>query len=139
MIEIGNNLIDISDLEMSDDINVINKSLATHPGKFGEISRISVVIKCKKEELELQLKRLKAEVDSKIRSNLSKKTTETNIDNLISLEPAVKELEDKLLNIRKDELMINTLKEAYQHRKDCLLDLARNLRAQLYNLGPQSI
>lgn len=132
---IGQSL-DISDLELSDEFQKINIDLAKHPGKFGKIVDYLSEVRIKIAYTERELKEKLAEVEVKIRNDMeasSKKVTEKHIEKLVTLDPNIQVLEHKLLDLQKDELILGLMREAYIHRKDCLLDLARNLRAQYFN------
>lgn len=135
-----NQTLEIGDLQLSDDFAQINKSLAIHPGKYQEIMGLLVELECKIKEKQGELSILTAELDEKIREeNQSKKMTETFIKKQILLDPKIQSLQKEVEVLRRDELKLNAIKEAYQHKKDCLITLASNLRAQYLNSGQINI
>lgn len=140
-IRIGSDIIllDISDLQLSEDVNAINKSLSDHASKYQKIATLLIRAKFYKEQTEHALLILRGEVELAIRESSEKKPTEKMIETMVNINSGVKILEKELIDARKQEGLLNALKESYQHRKDTLIVLAQNLRGQFYNSNPVGI
>jgi hypothetical protein len=137
MIEIKtlNRTLDVGDLQLSTEPAQINKILADHPAKFCEVTQLLIETKCKLVEKESELERFSAEIYIESRKESQSKLTEKHIENLILLNPVVQGLLKDISTIRHDELTLGAIKEAYIHRKDCLMQIANNLRSEFVNSG----
>lgn len=121
------------------DVNAINKALSTQAGKFARVATLAAEARVLRESVEQTIKSLEAEADEKIRKAAGeKKPTEVQIKNAVSMDNDVKKAYQSLLSVRRDELLLSALLQAWSQKKDCLTSLANNLRQQYENTGGES-
>lgn len=121
--------IDIKDLTLDEDS--VNKHLCHQAGKFHWVANLQVKAKLAVERAEAILKITSAEVDSRIRQQSEKKPTEDAIKSMVLRDPAVAKQAAAVAKLRESEQILNVLVTSYSQRKDCLIALASNMRAQL--------
>ena len=127
--------IDLDDLNLTQEN--LSQRLMEHSAKFQFIASLALRAKVEVERTEDDLEVIEAVADSEIRSQGDKKT-EAAIKNMIILHPKVREAKQQLLEARERETQLYAIMQAYIHRKDCKMALAKNLREQLNNSGDMS-
>lgn len=84
---------------------------------------------------EIALDKIYALCDARERANAmaigAKKPTETMIDNVVKTAQEYQEQQQITLQARSDLGKLKALKEAMQHRKDCLVGLGANYRSEI--------
>lgn len=116
----------------------LDQCLVDQPEYFYQAAQAATDAGAVRDGLELELKELKAQLDSDIRKKAeeqSEKFTETALVNRIIVLPKVKELTRKVLEAKRGAEVASNLKEAYIQRSYALKDLNAVQVARMYNLG----
>jgi len=124
--------------ELSVDIENINKELTEQPGKY---AYWSAMYHLAKEELALKESDLKiaiAQKDGELRESWERlfpniKKTEDAIAKKIDTDAAIIEKTKQVIEARKKVGYMETMKSAFEERKDTLVSLTSNLRSQRDN------
>ena len=112
----------------------IDKDLAEHPAKFLWYAILAARAAAHRDEIKQSLSDARAQVDIKIRNDMANsntKTTEDKIRNLVETDIAVLSLKNDYLSACEDADLAQAVKEAFYHRKDALVTLGANMRAEL--------
>jgi hypothetical protein len=125
-----------SKLRIDDDD--LDQCLVEQPEYFYQAAERATSAGAERDGLELELKELKAQLDSDIRKaaeQREEKLTETALVNRIVTLPKVKELQRKVLDAKRQADDAVNLKEAFVQRSYALKDLNAVQVARMYNLG----
>ncbi len=133
--------IDLTDLNLAEDRAEINKALCGQPAKYGEVARCHALARAKVEELSDSIHIMEAELDSEIRDAATKsgeKLTEAKVISKIRTNERYIKLQKQMVDAGLTEKLLGTIVQSYVQRKDCVLELARNYRAELSSVGGNS-
>ena len=123
-----------AEARIDNDLEGLNQNLASHPAMAARWMFIETKIREIVEELESKLEIMDAELFTVIPARLEKdgkKPTVDTIKSYVVLDPGRKALQDELL-VRRHELnLITAGRQVLQVKKDCLLALASNMRAEM--------
>ena len=124
--------------ELSDEVKIdsdrINSSIIEQPSKFAFIAMAWVAYRGAVEGAEVALKRMYAELDTQFRSSADRegtKVTEKGIESMVRQHPKYTALQEQYLEIQRIESQLQVAVEACRQRKDMLVSLASNYRAEL--------
>lgn len=112
----------------------LNAELLEQPGLFARYAFEMSKKKQEFDELELELDILEAEIDKKIRIEFvanNVKYSEKKIEREIMIEPKVKELKIKIIKVYTEYCILRSIANAYEQRKDMLVSLCANRRAEM--------
>jgi energy-converting hydrogenase A subunit M len=109
----------------------INDDLKDQPSFFAWYAVLSEIAQAEMAEAKSTLEMSEALLDEQIRKNAGgDKVTETMIKNKIRLDPTYQAAQDNFATARKNVGILGAIKESFYHRKDILISLASNMRAQ---------
>lgn len=134
--------IDISDLQLSDDRKEISEALCIQARKYAEVARYHAMARALVEELSDNIRILEADLDSDVRESITKsggKVTEDKVKAGIRVHPKLIAVQKELQSASLTEKLLGTIVQAYTQRKDCVLELARNYRAELTSSSGNSV
>lgn len=119
---------------IDNDLEGLNQNLAGHPAMAARWMFIETKIREIVEGLESKLEIMDAELFTTIPSAIEKEGKKPTVDTIKSyvvLDPARKALQNELL-VRRHELnLITAGRQVLQVKRDCLLALASNMRAEM--------
>jgi len=124
-------VLDIRKLEISDDID---KELATQSAIYMYVAEQAITAEAEYEKLKFKLEEYEVTLDKNIREALEqegKKTTEKMLENEIKRNKMYQKLRSKLIELRAKRDLLKNLKEAWYMRKDMLVQIAINKRAEM--------
>jgi hypothetical protein len=110
----------------------INEDLKRQPNLFAWYCVVLERAIADRDEAKLALEILEAELDAKYRMNLvkGKKPTERHIEAQIKLDEAFIEARMDVIEKNKSVGMLKGIKDSFNHRKEAVIALASNMRAQ---------
>lgn len=112
----------------------IDKELAEQPEKYLHFARLAALFTSKRDRISEELKTCRAKCDVELRKGFAErneKITEDKIKNLIESHQACVDMKSALLDAEEQCAVVSAIKEAFYHRKDMLVSLAANMRAEL--------
>jgi len=107
----------------------INEDLQNQPSLFAWYAVLEELAEAELQEAKLALDLVEAELDAHYRSTLEK-VTETKISNKIKSSEEYIKAKVAVNEARKKVGILKAIREAFSHRKDMLIALASNMRAQ---------
>lgn len=123
--------IDFDDLPI--DETQLDKLLCDQPGTHGRYGRITALAKAKVERVDSALEELEAQLYLKIRKKKDsgeEKLTEPMIKAMIVTDSTRLALVNKLMEAKEQFEVALAAKEASAHKKDCLISIGANRRAE---------
>jgi len=123
------------------DLEGLNQALADHPGRFAWWSVLETLARAQVDDLESQMELLNAELFDEYQRRLTDpggkgKPTLDTIKGHVVQDPRYQEVTKLLLNARTDLNYVSVGRWTMVHRKDSLLAIASNLRAEMdYDLS----
>jgi hypothetical protein len=126
------------DLDMAKDLGIdkasINADLANQPAMFAWYATLSELAKDKVAKAKSHLEVTEAELDQRIRRDWdidrNGKMTEAGVSASIKLSPIYQKAESQLQEAQKTNGLLNVARQAFDQRKDMLISLAANMRAE---------
>jgi hypothetical protein len=123
-----------AEARISLDFQTLNEELAEHPGKFAWWATLEVLAKTQVEELVTRRDTLHAEMYSQLESDmteaLGKKPTIEAIKSVIVQDPKYATATENLRKATEAERLMTVARQTMQMRKDSLMAVASNLRAE---------
>jgi len=110
--------------------DTINEDLKNQPSFFAYYAVLTEKAQSELAEAKAALELLEATLDAQFRSEETK-TTETMIKNRIRLDKSYQEALEVFNTLKLNVGLLSAAKEAFYHRKDILISLASNMRAQM--------
>lgn len=121
-----------NELRMSED--TINEDLKNQPSYYAFYAVLEEIAEGEYNSARLELDMLLATLDKLYRDKAANtpgsKLTETQLTNQIRLDSQFLEATTKVNENRKNYGVLRAIKESFSHRKDMLIALASNMRAQ---------
>lgn len=120
--------------ELSIDRKNINDNMARQPSQYAWFAVLHALANDAYERLKAEKKSLYAEKDNKIRARAAKngdKTTENGIAQAIELDPDYVDLSNRILEAKLNVDLLQSALIAFQQRKDMLVSIASNMRAEM--------
>lgn len=112
----------------------INTELSNQPAMFAWYATIAELAKAKTQQLKTDLELLEAELDQKLRrqwdADANGKMTEASLQAAIKMTPAFQKAQAAYHEAVKNQGMLQVAKIAFEQRKDMLISLASNMRAE---------
>lgn len=129
-------------ITLPDDLQIskgtIDSDLEKHSALFAYWGEICAELDREKESLDSQYKQGRASADCEIRRNAEEsksKLTEERVKNLVEVDPLCVELKKKLETATYQTQLAHAIKDAFWHRKDCIVTLAANMRMEAEIIG----
>ena len=136
-VEFQGNIFDLdagADAHIDSDLEGLNQNLVAHPGKIARWAFVETKIREIVEGLENRLELMDAELFTMIPARIEKEGKKATVDTIKSyviLDPSRQALQAQLL-VRSHELnLIIAGRQTMLAKKDCLLALASNMRAEM--------
>ena len=127
-----------SELAFTTDPEGLNKALAENPGKFAWWAMLEVHAKAQLEELDSRRNLMKAELYGRYENLLTtdvggkeKRPTVAAIEAAVQEDESYQKLVARVQAARKDYDVLTVMRQAIVQRKDVLLAIASNYRAEL--------
>lgn len=109
----------------------INDNLSKQPALYAWFATVHEMARTKREQTENELELLYSTLYREVKNNTAgMKVTEKETDSIIETNPKYVGMKKTLLGMHEQERIAAVARDAYSHRKDCLITLASNLRAQ---------
>lgn len=125
------------DLDLERDLEInstkINSELAEQPSKYAWYGVLSEFARATSTELKQKLDTLWSELYLAVRKQAVEeglKLTEETVSSMVRTDKRYQELEQQYLEAKKQEQLLLVARQAFEHRKDMLISLASNLRAE---------
>lgn len=122
------------DLEAELEINEENldEELSSQPQKFAWFATMAAMARAKVERLEYDLEEFELQLDLKIRREADKdeKLTEALIKAKVRTDAGRNEKVERLCRAKEQAEIAQAAKDAFSQRKDCLISIGANRRAQ---------
>jgi hypothetical protein len=121
------------DAELHIDRGDIQKCFVDQPGKYAWYATIYAAALTNVDRCKLELEVTKSRVASGMRSSVDSKgkvPSEATIDKLLPGDEEVIAAEEKLISAKHQEGVLRAVKEAFQHRRDMLIQLGYDLRLE---------
>jgi hypothetical protein len=112
----------------------LDKEFRQQPRLFAWWAAVETLIKDLYETRKMQLKRLYAVLDSRVREDgkaTKTKLTEKMVENTVITKPEYQKAENELSKIRKQFGLAHVGKEAFEQRKEMLISLGANRRSEV--------
>jgi hypothetical protein len=117
------------ELQLEED--TINEDLKNQPSFYAYYAVLSEVAESVYSEKKLQLDLITAQLDEKYRKELSgAKSTETMIRNKVVLDENYVGAMNEFNEAKRNVGFLEAIKRSFEHRKDCVIAFASNMRAQ---------
>lgn len=130
-IKIGNEEMELDyEEELRLNEETINEDLKKQPSLYAFYAVLSEKAHAELNESKLALEVHEAVLDSQIRKQSDKKPTEKQIQAQILLEPSYQEARMDVIRATKQLGILKGIKDAFNHRKEAVIALASNMRAQ---------
>jgi len=121
------------------DLDGLNKALAEHPGRFAWWAMLETYARATFEELSTQLETLDATLFNRYQRQLAEEVPEgskkgptlDSIKALVTLDKDRKTLVDRIAQTKQDFEQVTVGRQTMQQRKDSLIAIASNLRAEM--------
>lgn len=125
-------------LNLGEDLKIdeaqIDEHLTKHPDLAGWYATIAAQAKAKVERIEFELDEFEYRLDLDIREEASKdsdiKLTEPRIKALVKTDSKRLAIVNRLLEAKEQMEIAVAARDAFNHRKDCLISLGLNMRAR---------
>lgn len=136
-VELGSH---VFDLDLADqatiplDFEGLNEALSKFPGDLGTWSMMEQIARKILDELEAKMEILEAELQGEVRSRLLRaeiKATVKEVEAHITLDKKRMELSEMILKARHDLGLIVAGRQTIYTKKDCMLALGSNYRAEM--------
>ena len=124
--------IDIS-AETAIDPQNLEEAFTTHPGAYAWFATVHAAALYVMDKAKLQLDVVKSEVSAEFRGQLNDKGkpySETAITSMLDSEHRVVEASRALIEAKRQESILRAVREAFAHRRDCLIQLGANERME---------
>ena len=109
----------------------INDQLSKQPALYAWFATVHEMARTKREQVENELELLYSTLYREIKNQTAgMKVTEKETEAIIETNPKYTGTKNRLLDLHDQERIAAVVRDAYSHRKDCLITLASNLRAQ---------
>ena len=122
------------DADLDIDKTLINRELSQQPALFAWYAVLSELAKNNVLLAKNSLEMLEATIDQDIRRNWDSdrqgKMTETGVQSNLRLNLKYQEMEKNYFNAKKMEGVLGVAKQAFEQRKDMLISIASNMRAE---------
>lgn len=123
---------------LSEDLTIdqanLSESYAEHARKFAFYSTAFELATNHEAKLKVKLERAYAQLDEKARDHLSsigKKFTEAMVESVVITAPDYVAIQDEYLDAQKQTGLLRASRDAMIHRKDMLVSLGANYRAEI--------
>lgn len=136
-VELGHHIFDLDlavQAEIPLDFKGLNEALSRFPGDLGTWSMMEQIARKILDELEAKLEIKEAELHGEVRSRLEAaglKATVKDIEALITLDKGRIELAEMILKAKHDLGLIVAGRQTIYTKKDCMLALGSNYRAEM--------
>ncbi len=127
-------------LEVND--TALDDELARQPGYFMYAVEVAASAEQEYEAFKLKVEELEAVLDSKIRASFEaegKKYTEKLVEQEINRTQSYREAKERLLALRMKRDEAKGLKDAFYMKKDLLIQIAINKRAEMESLSVDKV
>jgi hypothetical protein len=121
------------DSELKIDRGNIQECFMDQPGKYAWYSAVYAAASTRVDEAKLRLEIVKSRVSSKLRSRVDgkgKAPAESAIEKMLPGEEEVITAEENLIEAKRQEGVLRAVKEAFQHRRDMLIQMGYDLRME---------
>lgn len=112
----------------------IDNEVAKQPGYMYFYSSMLANIVALREAVKVYVDFLEAVLDEEVRmkfaSNPTLKVTEDKVRAAVIRSPELIEAQLELIKIKRDELLLKSIVDAFSHKKDMLITLASNMRSR---------
>ena len=116
--------------ELKCDEVTINEDLKNQPSLFAFYAVFAEIAESEVAILKLETEKTEAILDDEYRGKLEK-STENMLKNAVRRDERYLSLMYQLNTAKKNAGILNAIKEAFHHRKEILIALASNMRAQM--------
>lgn len=120
------------------DLEGLNNALSGHPGRFAWWAMLEALARAQHDELETQQKRLEAELyaehgapDSALAKKLGKAPTVDAIKSAVLLDKRLHAHQDRIAKAKLALEQVTVGRQTMQQRKDALLAIGSNMRAEM--------
>lgn len=121
------------DAELKIDRGDIQKCFMDQPGKYAWYSTVHAAAMTYVDRCKLELAITESKTASRLRSQADSKgkvPSEAAIDKILPGEPEVIAAHEKLIKAEEQEGVLRAVKEAFQHRRDMLIQMGYDLRLE---------
>lgn len=122
------------DAELHIDRDVLSESFRDQPGKMAWYGAVFAAATTRVDECKLALAVTTARVAARLRStpnDKGKTPSEAAITSQLPAEQEVIEAEQRLIEARRQEGVLRAVKEAFQHRRDMLIQIGYDARIEM--------
>lgn len=119
--------------DLAIDRSNLSEEFAEHPRAYGWYSTAYEIALDAEQRKKAELERAYAVLDVQARANMEAagvRPTEAKVKNVVITHPEYVALQDKYFEAKTDAGVIKAARDAMIHRKDCLVSLGANLRAE---------
>ena len=116
--------------ELKLDEVTINDDLKDQPSWYAWYASLQERAEAEYQMAKFALEITEAETDARIRITSEKKPTEAQLKAMIVLDEDCQKARLAVIEAKKIVGILRAVKEAFQHRKECAIALASNMRAQ---------
>jgi len=121
------------DAELKIDRGNIQDCFMDQPGKYAWYATVYAAASTNVDRCKLNVEIVKSQVASRLRSMIDSKgkaPSEAKVDKILPGEQEVIEAEEKLIEAKRQEGLLRAVKEAFQHRRDMLIQMGYDLRLE---------
>jgi hypothetical protein len=118
------------DVEIELSPAALNKALADQPGRYAWWGMLEVKARKVVSILEQQIKVKRAELYTAIKA-ANEKATVDQVKAAVEVHPELLKLLDDLIGAQEDQEAVRVGREAMHHRKDALVTISANMRAEM--------
>jgi hypothetical protein len=111
----------------------MNAHLATHPSQYAFVAMLTALSRAKHQRMEADFDLAEAQFMQDVRSKAAEngiKLTEKALENEVIANKRLLQMRRDLISAQEQAEFCSAADQAFRHRKDCLITLAANLRAQ---------
>lgn len=136
-VELGSHIFDLDLAEQAEiplDFKGLNESLSRFPGDLGTWSMMEQIARKILDELEAKLEIKEAELQGEVRARLARadiKATVKEVEAHVTLDKGRMELAEMILKAKHDLGLIVAGRQTIYTKKDCMLALGSNYRAEM--------
>lgn len=111
----------------------INLDLTQHSGMYSHYASLLTKAETQYERISYTIEKMEARRDAAIRAEMDatgEKATEGKIKAKLTLDPMISDLRRLLIDAKEQVSLLKVHCDALKHRKDCLMQLAMNMREE---------